>query len=358
MLKNASFKTFQGVPFEFALHKAASAATSTSAAVTSDAATTFTSLVAGSATGSFYLLRQNPTTGVVTAAKNDAAAATFRTGTYKSWPHQVAWCTDSATDKFYLSSQFIPEKCDPIERNAYAAAAAQVATISSSTIPIGNLQELSVRIIETTTGNLPCSVWDYTVVLSPSITEADAWTRIARKINYGSYTATSGTPKDGEWFTAVDNSSGLTVTASSSAANIGRTFKIVASLIPTKADTTDYGVVFTYAQTTAPTIGNGTFDLINDLYTEAVVRQGVGHLYTPAGYTATEMGLPVTLSTIMGSTLSTFDVYKIAGYRVSDSKIPSTGQQIKRFYIFIAADTVLTEAVAMYPFGGSTNGYL
>jgi len=167
-LKNRYFKSTQGVPYELAV------STTALSNVTADAnaSFTFSTIAAGSSNnGDFYLLRQNPTTGVVYAAKNDAADQIFRTGTYKSWPHQLAWCVNSTTKQFYLTSQFIPEKCDPIEEYAAAPAVAQISTLTSSVIPTGVYQELYFKVIETTPGNIPLPSWEYTVLLTPTMTE-------------------------------------------------------------------------------------------------------------------------------------------------------------------------------------------
>lgn len=364
-LKNRYFKSTQGVPYEFAVAyattpTAVSADTDTGA--TDNNGTTFTTLATTSTVGDFYVLRQRPATGTLYAAKNDGNSAAWRTGNYKSWPHQLAWCLESGvggttSERFYMTSQFIPEKCDPLEKYSYAAAAAQVSSITSSVIPVGAIQELYFKIVETTPGNIPLPSWEYTVLLNAAVTEATAWTYIAQKINYGSYTATSGTPKEDEWFTATAGTNGITITASSSTNpnQIGRTFKLVATLLPTKSDSTDYGVTFTTTNTTAASLGVGTQAMVEDLFTEALVRQGIGHFYTPSGTTAAEFGVPGSLQTIMGGT-STYHIYKISGIKTETSKTPM-GVLSNKFYIFIAVK-VAADTNFLYSLGGSTNAFV
>lgn len=348
-LKHRYFKSTQGVPFEFA-----AAATTPAVSVTAEVTTTFDTIATGTpVAGDLYLLRQNPTTGVITAAKNSADAASgWRVNTsYKAWPHSLAWCVNAAKKQFYMTAQFTPEKCDPMEVFSYSAAAAQVSSLTSTGIPVGAMQELYFKIVETTPGNIPLPMWDYNVTLNAAVTEAQAWTMIAQKINYGSYSATSGTPKEGEWFTAVAGTNGITITASSDTQpnQIGRTFKLVATLLPTKADTTDYGVTFSMTTATAASVGVGTAAMVEDMFTEALVRQGIGHFYAPEGTLPTEFGVPGTLASIVGT--NTYNIYKISGIKTEAAKTP-VGVTTNKFYIFIAVDTN-DNTVFLRPFGGS-----
>lgn len=319
MIKNRFFKTTSGVAFEFAVCKDA-----TGVSVTADNTTTFTTVLGSAqATGDFYLLRQNPTTGEITAAKNDAAAAVFRTGAYKGWPHQLAWCVDGTSKQFYMTAPIIPEKCEPIEKISYAAATAQVSTLTTSGIPVNAIQELYFKIIETTPGNIPLPIWDYNQNLNTATSEATAWANIATKINLG---------KEGEFFTATAGPTGITITAN--AGSESRTFKLVFALQPTKSDPNDYGVTSTVSTGTPAYPGNGTQEMVEALYQEALVRQGVGHFYTPAGVTAQEFGIPATLEVALGGT-NTFHIYKITAYKSEASKTPHNVLQGKN-YIFVA----------------------
>lgn len=360
MLKNRFFKSTQGVPYEFAV-----AYKDTPTAVTADTATgstdstgvTFTTLATTSAVGDFFLLRQRPATGTVYAAKNDAASVGWRTGGFKSWSHQLAWCLEagvggSTSERFYLTSQFTPEKCDPLEKYSYAAAVAQKSTMTSSVIPVGVNQELFFKLVETTPGNIPLPSWEYTVLMNTTVNEAAAWTYITTQINKAS---------DGEWFTAVAGSNSITITGSTATSpnQVGRTFKLVATLSPTKSDPIDYGTTFTTNYTTssnaAASLGVGTQAIVEDMFTEALVRQGIGHFYTPASTTASEFGVPGSLQTIMGGT-STYNIYKIAGVKTETSKTPM-GVLSNKFYIFIAVK-VTADASFIFPFGGSTDAFL
>lgn len=339
-IKNRFFKTTQGVPYEFALCKDASAPSSNSAAT--DNSTTFTSVVGGTnATGDFYLIREAPTTGIKTIARNDGtAAAVFRTGAYKSWRHQLAWCVNGSTDKYALTTQFIPEYCAPIQKFAYAAAAAQVATMTSSVIPVGINQELYFKVIELTPGNVPLPIWDFHVMLTAAVSESDAWTTIATKINL---------QNEGEFFTAVAGSNGITITVDSGQES--RTVKLVAVLQPTKADTTDYGVTFTHATTTAGNAGVGVQAQVEDLYTEALVREGIGHFYTNGNANPSEFGIPSTIATLLGGS-NTFSIYSISGTKSEASKTPHA-VLTNKFYIFVAV--VSSEATSFEKLFGGTS---
>lgn len=382
-IKNRFFKTTQGVPYEFAACKVANPTTihNSGSATAADVDATYkwneilagTSAKAGStgasahAAGDLYLLRQNPTTGITYVARNDGtAAAVFRTGAYKTWPHQLAWCVNGTTKQYYTTSQFIPEKCDPIERYAYTGTTMQSVVLTSSGIPVGCTQELYFKIIETTPGNLPLPVWDYTIQLNSTMTEANAWSCIAQKITYGSYNAvtpvTSGTPKEGEFFTATAGGNGITIAASSSATGVGttennlaasRTFKLVAALLPTKSDPTDYGVVFT-STTTAHVPGVGIQQQVEDLFAEANVRSGVEY-YMNGGVLPSEMGIPSTLNGILGADYA-WTIYKISGVKAETSKTPATIGN--KFYIFVAVKNTATaqdtDATFHSMFGGSS----
>jgi hypothetical protein len=345
MLKNRFFKSTQGVPYELAVATVAPAVS-----VTAEATTTFTTIAAGTpANGDFYLLRQNPTTGVVTAAKNSADAASgWRVNTtYKGWPHQLAWCANSTNKQFYLTSQFIPEKCDPMEKYTYVAAKNQISTMTSNVIPVAVNQELFFKLVETTPGNIPLPSWDYTVLLNASVAEYDAWTSIATKINKG---------LEGEWFTATAGSNGITITGSTATSpnQVGRTFKLVATLSPTKSDPTDYGVTFTTTTSQAASLGVGTTAIAEDMFTEALVRQGIGHFYAPAGTIASEFGVPGSLASIVGTVTGTgYNIYKISGFKTETSKTPM-GVLSNKFYIFVLVDADSTDTAKFeMPFGGS-----
>jgi hypothetical protein len=350
MLKNRFFKSTQGVPYELAVCTVPPTSTG-------NETTTFTSIIAGASTGNFFLLRQNPTSGVVTIARNDATgAAVFRTGAYKSWPHQLAWCVDGATDKFYLTSQFVPERCDPIEEYTAAPAVAQKSTMTSSVIPVGVNQELFFKLVETTPGNIPLPSWEYTVLMNTTVNEAAAWTYITTQINKAS---------DGEWFAAVAGSNGITITGSTATSpnQVGRTFKLVATLSPTKSDPIDYGVTFTTNYTTSPNVaaslGVGTVAMAEDMFTEALVRQGIGHFYTQSGTTAAEFGVPGSLASIVGSITGDgsggiYNIYKISGYKSETSKTPM-GVLSNKFYIFILVDADSTDVTNFKKqFGGTS----
>ena len=338
MIKNRFFKTTSGVAFEFAVCKDSTPAGPSAA--TSDNSVTFTTALASTqAAGDFYLLRQNPTTGQITIARNDGtAAAVFRTGAYKGWPHQFAWCVNGTTKQFYMTAPVVPERCEPIEKIAYAAATAQVTTLATTGIPVNAIQELYFKIIELTPGNIPLPSWGYNKNLSTSVSEGAAWTAIAAEINLA---------KQGEFFTAVAGATGITITST----DASRTFKLVFSLNPTRTDPNDYGVSYTATTSTPAFPGNGTQAMVEDLYKEALVRQGVGHFYTPAGVTAAEFGIPDTLATTLGGS-NNFTIYKISCVRSEASKTPHT-VTLAKIYIFIAVPTAHETAFELL-FGGAS----
>lgn len=366
-IKNRFFKTTQGVPFEFVLCNNATndpisgGVTALATAGSTSTGTRFSDYLAGTNTAHAYgdciLLHTDPATGITWVVPQSTATITnWRTNAYKGWSYQYAWCTNATLKQFVLSSPFIPEKCDPIEKYASAAATPQASTIVSSVIPGAVFQELYFKVVETTSGNVPVPIWDYTQQLNATVTETQAWANIAAKINLG---------KDYEFFTATALSNGITITASTTAVGLGssesaitasRTFKLVATLLPTKSDPVDYGITFTATYTTPASAGVGTMQQVEDMYTEALVRNGIGHFYTQGFYTEAEMGIPSTIATGISSSTATFSIYKISGIRAENSKL-ATGQTTSKFYIFAAVKSSTTaqdtNAKFHFPLGGS-----
>ena len=121
----------------------------------------------------------------------------------------------------------------------------------------------------------------------------------------------------------------------------------------------DYGTTFTTNYTTSPNVaaslGVGTQAIVEDMFTEALVRQGIGHFYTPAGTTASEFGVPGSLQTIMGAS-ATYHIYKISGFKTETSKTPM-GVLSNKFYIFIAVK-VAADTNFLYAFGGSADAFV
>lgn len=124
-----------------------------------------------------------------------------------------------------------------------------------------------------------------------------------------------------------------------------RTFRIVGFLTPTKGDLVDYQVNFSYDTQTVPNAGSGLFYQIEEMYKEAQVKEGIGHFYITGQIQNTEMGLPPTLAAIMGSTSSTFDVFKITCNKTEVSKTPS-GVLTNRMYIFVVVESSIAGTVA------------
>jgi hypothetical protein len=93
------------------------------------------------------------------------------------------------------------------------------------------------------------------------------------------------------------------------------------------------------------------------MFTEALVRQGIGHFYTQSGTIASEFGVPGTLASITGIAASNltakYNIFKISGIKTETSKTPM-GVLSNKFYIFVLVDTTAGDVSAFkIPFGGS-----
>lgn len=122
-------------------------------------------------------------------------------------------------------------------------------------------------------------------------------------------------------------SSGMMVVSQDST----RHFKIVAAILPTKADPSDTGVYYNYAVITNASAGSGTLAQIMDLQHEDSIRRGVGH-FDPnqAMVNAEDFGVP---KNAYGST-TTFDIVRI---NVNQTEESPTNKQMhfNKKYIYI-----------------------
>jgi hypothetical protein len=200
---------------------------------------------------------------------------------------------------------------------AYKAPTLQVATIVNAGVgTISTQQRLVVKIIETTPMNVPMPTWDFDEVLT--LGQTAAFAKIIAKINL---------KKEEEFFTAVAVSNGMQITST----DASRHFKIVATIMPTKADPSDTGVYYTYTIVTPAYGGTGTLAQVKELQFEDSVRRGVTHFYpdTPM-VNAADFGLP---KEAVGAT-TTFDVVCITCNQTEDSPTPKQ-MHFNKKYIYV-----------------------
>lgn len=132
---------------------------------------------------------------------------------------------------------------------------------------------------------------------------------------------------------------GITITST----DANRHFRIVASVLPTKADPADYGVTYTYSTSVNASAGSGTLQQILDLQTEANVRRGIGHYYPVQNAVASEFGLPTDVATLAAT--STWDIVVLKGYKSEDSPTPNE-RHTNKHYIFVAVPAGLGTQIA------------
>ena len=200
---------------------------------------------------------------------------------------------------------------------AYKAPTLQVASIINAGVGTVSVQQrLVVKIIETTPMNLPMPTWDFDEALT--LGETAAFATIIAKINL---------KKEEEFFTAAAVAGGMTVTST----DANRHFKIVASIMPTKADSSDTGVYYNYTVATPAFGGNGTLAQVRELQYEDSIRRGVGHFHpdTPM-VNASDFGLPTEA---IGAT-TTFDIVCVTVNQSEDSPTPKQ-MHFNKKYIYI-----------------------
>lgn len=125
---------------------------------------------------------------------------------------------------------------------------------------------------------------------------------------------------------------GITITS----LDASRHFKLVAVVLPTRANYNDYGVVYTATTTTPASAGSGTVQHLIELQKEANVRRGIGHYYTDKisfGTTGSEFGLPVDMVTESNTTQ--WDIVVLTGTKIEPSPTP-VGTHHNKHYIFVA----------------------
>lgn len=308
MIKNRYFKTTQGVPFELAIGKQLA---------------TYEDVKAMVAGGVLYDLSAFVVEPDNTQPKGVATGAALA-ATDKKKPFFLSFVEkkDATTNEAYISS-VTPLIAETIKAElvAYKAPTKQVTALVLSAGTISTQQILSFKVVETTPGYQPLPVWDYEQPLTNG--DAAAWTAIVTKINLG---------QDQEFFTAASSAGGITITSKDET----RHFKLVAVVLPTRADYNDYGVVYTATTTTPASAGSGTVEHLIELQKEANVRRGIGHYYTDKisfGTTGSEFGLPVDVVT--GSGTTQWDIVVLTGTKIEPSPTPVETHHNKH-YIFVA----------------------
>lgn len=119
------------------------------------------------------------------------------------------------------------------------------------------------------------------------------------------------------------------ITITSKDAN--RHFKLIATVLPTKADYSDTGATYTSTTTVGAYGGNGTVDHVRQLQFEANVRRGVTTEYAMQNATSEEFGEPVD----MVGTTTQWDIVALSGYKKEDSPTP-VELHTRKAYIFVA----------------------
>jgi len=304
-IKNRYFKTTQGVPFELATGKQYANAL----------ILTFQDLIDDGVALDIALFYVDPTdnaqpTRIPEGAALPAAAA--KKPVFLTFVESLSGGLSVTTSTTPMIGSTISAELVP-----YAAPTLQVASIlkAGGTFVAG--QELTFKIIETTPGNQPLPVWEYTEIIT---TEAATWTKIQDRINAG---------LEGEWFTGNDQATGIIITSK----DASRHFKLAAVVTPTKVAPVEQGVSFTYAVTTPASEGSGTLAQVLALQAEAQVRRGIGHFYTNGGTLPGEFGLPFDVVTAAAT--ANWDLVVLTGLKQEPSPT-YIGIHQNKHYIFVA----------------------
>jgi len=186
----------------------------------------------------------------------------------------------------------------------------------------------------------------------PIIFTGGAGTGAAANLNIVNGVATSVTITNaGSGYTSapvatIAAQTGLTgITITSTAAE--RHFKLVATVVPTRANYNDYGIVYTSNELVAASEGKGTVAHLMQLQFEANVRRGITNYYPDQNATAAEFGVPDDV--ITGSTITAWDIVVITGIKSEDSPTPLEFHK-RKAYIFVAVPSGQgTKVKAMFP---------
>ena len=223
----------------------------------------------------------------------------------------------------------------------------QVTTITNAGVgTINVLQQLTLKVIETTPDNANLPSWEYTLPLA--LGETTTWAAIAAAVNAAN---------EEEFFTAAGAAAGIVLTGT----DPNRHFVTAVELVLTQAAPNDTGVSYNSVLTTASFRGTGTLAQVQELYEwDKVYSGGITHLYTTdqsTGVNPDEFGLPPALATIVGSTTK-FDMVALQSYRAEHSPTP-VDKHYRQSHIFLALATggmVVTTATDSGTLGLIING--
>ena len=308
-IANRFFKTTQGVPFEFIVGKTLVDYATTKLFIENTALYDI----------SAFLIDKIAAQPKGTAWNAAISAANLKLPFFIG----VAETLDTASGDMNLFS-VTPMNASTIraELVAYKAPANQVSNITLTAGTISTLQTLVFKIIETTPGNQPLPTWSYDATLTTSA--AAQFTKIVNKI---------ALKQEDEFFTAALVAGGIQITS----LDPNRHFKLVATVLPTAADQSDYGVVYTMATTVAASSGSGTLAQVQELEREYNVRRGIGHYYTDEisfGTGSNDFGLPVSVAAASGTT--TFDIVVLAGTKTESSPTAAGVHIESPHYLYVA----------------------
>lgn len=191
------------------------------------------------------------------------------------------------------------------ENNAYAAPVNHSVKATKSAGTIGSNQEVILKLIETTMGNLPMPTWTWTA--KKTGTDAQLLAALAAAVN---------ADKEADWFGAASDATSITITGT----NPNRHFKLAVEVVKSAANPTDGGTVFTLSVEAPAFAGCGTLQQVKELIINRNIRDGVSHYYPDNHTKAEEYGLPADEVGLFGAT--TFDIVVITGSRVEKSPTP------------------------------------
>ncbi len=303
MIKNRFFKTTQGVPFELAIGTQTHTYTDVNTLVNAPNANYDLSAFVVEADNT-----QPKGVAIGTAlSAGDKKKPLFFTTIENSGPLQFYSTTPLQADT--ITAQLIP----------YKTPSNQVVDIIVANT-LSTQQDISIKVIETTPGNQPLPVWEYTDKIS------DQWPMVCNPRLIPQINAA----KEGEFFIASVAGPYLRIVSTDPT----RHFKVVVNITPTKADPIDYGNIAAYTVVTPASAGSGTTAHLEELQKEANVRRGIGHYYTDKvsfGTTGSEFGLPVDIVALDYE----WDIVVLTGLKYESSPTP-LGAHSQKHYIFVA----------------------
>jgi hypothetical protein len=319
-IKNRFFKTTQGVPFELVIADTLITAAGTSVTAFQTAGPLFKMGVFAESFSSVT---------PISLATNVVIPTTDRKKMVK-----LGYTVEQTTTGEFIIRSTTSLRADSIkaEFTPYKAPAFQDAKIVNAGVgTISVNQILTMRIIETTPMSQPMPSWDYTEQLT--FGETAAFAKIIAKINAN---------KEEEFFTATAVAGGIQIVSN----DASRHFKIVSSILPTKADPSETGVFYAYTVTTQAYAGSGTKEHVMALQIEDNIRRGISHYYPIQNAVASEFGLP---KEAVGVTTN-FDIVVLSGYATEASPTP-VEQHYNKKYIFVCVPAGLgDDIVAMFNF--------